>query len=111
MVSGNPPKLYVFILIVSCGRIFSGRLQLNMLLGLTQIEIMVCDCKPAALQVLRKGLFPCAPERPSLAVDLTLLEFVRGLFTRTSPNITAWCNTLEASLGGRFYKLDTKVCA
>ncbi|KII86536.1 hypothetical protein PLICRDRAFT_80586, partial [Plicaturopsis crispa FD-325 SS-3] len=34
------------------------------------IELKVCACKPAALQLLRRGLFPCAPSAPSLAVDL-----------------------------------------
>ncbi|KII83482.1 hypothetical protein PLICRDRAFT_119393, partial [Plicaturopsis crispa FD-325 SS-3] len=53
-------------------------------------------------------LFPCAPSAPSLAVDLQLLEFVQNLFVRMPPNTTAWCDTLEAFLGNRGYKLTTR---
>ncbi|KAG1764398.1 hypothetical protein EV702DRAFT_1182598 [Suillus placidus] len=53
-------------------------------------------------------LFPCAPLAPSLAVDLRLLEFVRLLFLRQSPNQTAWCDALETFLDGMKYKLRLK---
>ncbi|RDB20395.1 hypothetical protein Hypma_012501 [Hypsizygus marmoreus] len=69
--------------------------------------IKVCSCS-AALQLLSRGLFPCAPVEPSLAVDLNMLDYVKELFVRTPPNTTAWCDTLEAFLGNRKYKLKTK---
>lgn len=64
---------------------------------------------PAPLQLLQRGLFPCTPTAPSLAVDLNMLDFARNLFLRLPPNTTAWCETLEAFLGARRYKLTTRV--
>jgi hypothetical protein len=81
-----------------------------LLVELKSIEIHSCECSPAALQLLRRGLFPCAPIAPTLAVDLKVLEFVRELFVRMPPNTTAWCETLEAFLGNQGYKLKTRVC-
>lgn len=78
-------------------------------LDIEKIELTVCVCKPAALQLLNRGLFPCAPRAPSLAVDLRLLEFVKTLFVRMAPNATAWCDALESFLHGRGYKLETRV--
>ncbi|PPQ96562.1 hypothetical protein CVT26_006290 [Gymnopilus dilepis] len=71
-------------------------------------NIVLCTCQPAALQLLSLGLFPCAPLRPTLAVDLNMLEFVRDLFLNSAPNTTAWAETLEAFLGVRQYKLQTR---
>jgi len=39
-------------------------------------NVKVCTCSEVALQLLEKGLFPCAPSLPSLAVDLEMLDFV-----------------------------------
>jgi hypothetical protein len=74
------------------------------------IRISACQCSPAALQLMARGLFPCAPIAPTLAVDIKMLEFVRELFLRMPPNTTSWCETLEAFLGKRSYKLTTRVC-
>ncbi|THH16213.1 hypothetical protein EUX98_g9339 [Antrodiella citrinella] len=35
-----------------------------------------------------------------------MLEFVRELFVRLAPNVTAWCSALEAFLWRRQYKLE-----
>ncbi|PPQ72968.1 hypothetical protein CVT26_014513 [Gymnopilus dilepis] len=75
----------------------------------TEIEkIKLCTCKPPALQLLSKGLFPCAPSRPTLAVDMNMLEFARDLFQNLAPNTTAWAETLEQFLDKRGFKLKTK---
>ena len=75
-----------------------------------EIETLtLCTCTSPALQLLQRGLFPCAPLSPSLAVDLNMLEFVNGLFVNAAPNTTAWCETLESFLGNRRYKLSTRV--
>ncbi|PPR00336.1 hypothetical protein CVT26_009746, partial [Gymnopilus dilepis] len=71
-------------------------------------KIILCTCKPVALQLLSLGLFPCAPSRPTLAVDLNMLEFVRGLFLNSAPNTTAWAETLEGFLSARNFKLKTR---
>jgi hypothetical protein len=73
------------------------------------MELYVCHCSPAALQLLTHSLFPCAPLEPSLAVDLKMLQFTNELFLRSPPNNTAWCDTLETYLGSRGYKLTTRV--
>ena len=62
-----------------------------------------------ASQLLSLSLFPCAPQFPSLAVDLALLRFVRELFVRLPPNTSSFCETLEAFLSSRGYKLQTRV--
>ncbi|KAF7369959.1 hypothetical protein MSAN_00625700 [Mycena sanguinolenta] len=76
--------------------------------GLEHIHIEVCACQTAAEQLLTAGLFPCSPQRPSLAVDVGILEFVKLLFLNLPPNNTAFCNTLEGFLASRGFKLTTK---
>lgn len=74
-------------------------------LELTSVE--VCSCS-AAVQLLSMGLFPASPLRSTLAVDLNVLDFVNELFVRSPPNTTAWCDSLEAFLGSRSYKLESR---
>ena len=71
--------------------------------------MLVCTCKDVALQLLARGLFPSAPQFPTLAVDIQMLEFVRELFVHAAPNITAWCQTLETFLVARRFKLVSRV--
>jgi len=72
-------------------------------------SIKICTCREVALQFLQRGLFPCAPSLPSLAVDLEMLDFVRELFVNAAPNTTAWCETLEGFLSACKFKLATRV--
>ncbi|EIN07535.1 hypothetical protein PUNSTDRAFT_29227, partial [Punctularia strigosozonata HHB-11173 SS5] len=67
-----------------------------------------CSCMPVARQLLARGLFPCAPQSPSLAFDLNMLELIATLFVNVAPNITAWATTLESFLGVRQYRLETR---
>ncbi|KAI5824354.1 hypothetical protein K523DRAFT_198954, partial [Schizophyllum commune Tattone D] len=60
----------------------------------------------AATQLVEVGLFPCAPYRPSLAIDINVLDFARLLFLNISPNVTAWCKATEAFLISRAHKLQ-----
>ncbi|KDR80500.1 hypothetical protein GALMADRAFT_62166 [Galerina marginata CBS 339.88] len=71
-------------------------------------KVVLCTCTEPALQLLSRGLFPCAPSEPTLAVDLNVLEFARGLFVNAAPNTTAWCETLEGFLSSRDFKLATR---
>ncbi len=64
-----------------------------------------------ALQLIACGLFPCAPQVPTLAVDVQMLDFVQHLFVHAAPNITAWCQSLEAFLSIRKFKLVSRVSA
>ena len=72
-------------------------------------KISLCTCNNIPAWLLSMALFPCAPIFPTLAVDIRLLEFVRVLFVNAAPNITAWCNTLEAFWDARGFKLSTRV--
>ncbi|KAL1741684.1 hypothetical protein HDZ31DRAFT_809, partial [Schizophyllum fasciatum] len=65
-----------------------------------------CRCRPAATQLVEVGLFPCAPCRPTLAIDINVLDFVRLLFLNISPNVTAWCKAMEMFLIARSHKLQ-----
>ncbi|KAL1754973.1 hypothetical protein FB107DRAFT_214464, partial [Schizophyllum commune] len=78
----------------------------NSALGVSRIALQTCYCSPAARQLVAVGLFPCAPYKPSLAVDINVLDFARLLFLQISPNVTAWCKATEAFLLARFHKLN-----
>lgn len=69
----------------------------------------LCTCSSIVLQLLQQGFFPCAPNEPTLAVDLAVLDFAQELFVNTAPNTTAWCETLESFLSARGFKLITRV--
>ncbi|EIN08542.1 hypothetical protein PUNSTDRAFT_33929, partial [Punctularia strigosozonata HHB-11173 SS5] len=75
---------------------------------LEQMDIPVCTPTSAARALLARGLFPCAPQAPSVAFDLNMLELVATLFVNTAPNVTAWATTLESFLSVRNYKLTTR---
>ncbi|KAK7435870.1 hypothetical protein VKT23_019401 [Stygiomarasmius scandens] len=64
------------------------------------------SCCPTAPQLLRSGLFPCAPFAPSLSVDIRMLDFLARLFLHVSPNVTAWCGALEDYLRQQGYWLQ-----
>ena len=96
--------------------VFFLRVSVLSLLSLTKFipcieidKLTLCTCTSPALQLLKRGFFPCAPVSPSVAVDLNMLEFVNELFVNAAPNTTAWCETLESFLGNRKYKLTTRV--
>ena len=78
-------------------------------LELKKLVLRRCKCVSLPLRLLQLGLFPCTPCEPRLAIDLQMLEFVKGLFLRLPPNMTAWCDTLERFLGDRNYSLGTRV--
>ncbi|KAJ7581690.1 hypothetical protein C8J56DRAFT_1006012 [Mycena floridula] len=68
-------------------------------------SIKLCTCTPIPVQLLNVGLFACAPQFPSLAVDVNMLEFVSKLFVHMAPNSTAWTATLEDFLRDRQFQL------
>ncbi|KAI6141462.1 hypothetical protein BKA82DRAFT_3922789, partial [Pisolithus tinctorius] len=72
------------------------------------VDLTICPCALAALQLLQMGYFPSAPLGPTLAVSLQLLSLVRQVFMHMPPNISAWCESLEAHLASMGYKVDTK---
>ncbi|KDR74540.1 hypothetical protein GALMADRAFT_141567 [Galerina marginata CBS 339.88] len=94
---------------VLCKRcIHGGSLEVSTIYFDRIEKILLCTCTEPALQLLSLGLFPCAPTRPTLAVDLSMLEFVRTHSQNAAPNTTAWCETLESFLSKRQFKLTTR---
>jgi hypothetical protein len=79
------------------------------LLGLEAVTLSHCSCTSVPIQLIHRGLFGCAPVAPTLAVDLRVLQFLRTLFVRITPNITAWCDAVESFMDGLGYKLDNLV--
>lgn len=71
--------------------------------------LQICEHAPAARQLLRRGFFPCAPIAPSLAVDMNFLDFCREHFLNTSPNVTAWAETIDSFLEARGYRVAGQV--
>ncbi|KAI6147562.1 hypothetical protein EDD17DRAFT_1781038 [Pisolithus thermaeus] len=76
--------------------------------SLEDIEISYCACTPAPTCLMECGLFACSPVAPTLAVDLCVLEFMRTLFVRLTPNMTAWSEALESFLDAQGYQLQSK---
>ncbi|KAF7297486.1 CxC2 domain-containing protein [Mycena indigotica] len=74
---------------------------------ISETTLQLCTCSNAAAprQLLRAGFFACSPCNPTLAVDITLLDFVRNLFLHISPNNTAFCRALEGTLAERGLRL------
>ncbi|KAF9504380.1 hypothetical protein BS47DRAFT_1265526, partial [Hydnum rufescens UP504] len=75
---------------------------------LDSIMLYSCKCRPVPEQLVGRGLFPCAPVLPKLAIDLNMLEFATGLFVNSSPNETAWVATLTEFLDTRGYIFTTE---
>lgn len=67
-------------------------------LGLDYVQLCICPCTPAPVQLVKRGLFPCSPVYPALAVSLDMLEFVSMLFVHLAPNETAWADALTSFL-------------
>jgi hypothetical protein len=77
--------------------------------GLVLTKVYPCACTSLPVKLLLCGLFPCTPIRPSIAVDISFLQFAREIFLRFGPNTTAMSEALEAFLTLRRYKPETKV--
>ena len=60
---------------------------------------------------MKSGFFPCAPIRPTLAVDINLLQFVSFGFLNMAPNVTGWAKTIEEFLRIRGYVFNGAVCS
>ncbi|KAF8207304.1 hypothetical protein K438DRAFT_1511008, partial [Mycena galopus ATCC 62051] len=74
--------------------------------SIEDFEIHSCKCAPVPVQLMRMGAFGCSPVKPSLAVDLCVLEFTLNLFLQISPNNTAITVALERVLGNMGFQLD-----
>lgn len=88
-----------------------GEMCTNVIAAVEDMDVPVCDCRLAAVTLVRSGAFPCAPLKPSLAVDLRVLEFAFKLFLNVAPNHTAFSTTLETILSTMGYQLNHQVFA
>ncbi|KAH7096185.1 hypothetical protein BKA62DRAFT_39694 [Auriculariales sp. MPI-PUGE-AT-0066] len=52
---------------------------------LRYVQLRVCQCRPAADQLLAVGYFPCAPLRPTVAFSTRLLTFISIHSLRVPP--------------------------
>ncbi|EIW78899.1 hypothetical protein CONPUDRAFT_26075, partial [Coniophora puteana RWD-64-598 SS2] len=57
--------------------------------------LSTCGCQTAPLQLVRLGMFPNTPSKPTLAIDFRVLSLASNLFKRLTPNSTAWCEALD----------------
>ncbi|KAJ3764881.1 hypothetical protein FB446DRAFT_709922, partial [Lentinula raphanica] len=71
-------------------------------------ELKVVVVRFHAVQLMKLGLFGCAPLQLSLAVDLRVLDFMTRLNLRVSPNNTAWCSALQDFLQNQGYHLHSQ---
>jgi hypothetical protein len=91
-------KLQVLRIVVvrwDCEHLHSSDAILMLLLALGEIEVTICQCRPAPDQLIAQGLFPCAPIQPSLAADIKLLEFMSASSIHLTLNLTGWASLLE----------------
>ncbi|EIW73908.1 hypothetical protein CONPUDRAFT_160580 [Coniophora puteana RWD-64-598 SS2] len=75
---------------------------------LEEITLDTCKCLTAPYQLMCAGMFPNAPVKPSLAVDLRVLNLVNHMFWRLTPNTTAWCEALEDFFNDMGYRFASK---
>ncbi|KAJ7576307.1 hypothetical protein C8J56DRAFT_1007514 [Mycena floridula] len=70
-------------------------------------SVELCTCTSIPAQLLARDLFACAPQLPTLAVDVNMLDFVCKLFVQMAPNTTAWTTTVENFLQSREFQLGS----
>jgi CxC1 like cysteine cluster associated with KDZ transposases len=71
------------------------------------IMLDICKCRPAPVQLVQHGFFPCSPVHPTLAVSLDMLEFITELFLHIVPNERGWAAMLVKYLKTRGYRFMT----
>ena len=74
---------------------------------LKDVMLDICECRPAPLQLVQHGFFPCSPVCPTLAVSLDMLEFVAELFLYIAPNERGWAATVVKYLKAHGYCFAT----
>lgn len=77
--------------------------------GFENNEVTICECQPAASNLITHGFFPCAPVRPTMAFSIDLLEFITLQSRNGTPNITSWAESLEEFWKERDYILTSEV--
>lgn len=78
--------------------------------ALSEIILNVCNCHPATDQLIRRGMFPSSPIRPSVAADFRLLDLISTSFMHLALNISGWADLLEDFWADRGFSLKHRVC-
>jgi hypothetical protein len=76
---------------------------------LEMLQLLICKCCPAPVQLLSHGLFGCSLYRPRVAINIKQLNFLSILHSNTAPNLSAWCVLLQEHLGSLGHLFDTEV--
>ena len=84
-------------------------LSLHIRQGYSSTLLSICDCYPAADQLMNIGYFPCAPVCPTLAIDINLLELVTIALHYMAPNVMGWASSLQEFLSIHGYLIGGKV--
>src|SRR5260370_11828288 len=71
------------------------------------LKVEHCSKLLITVQLVNKGLFPCAPVRPRLAVSMVMLDWAATLFQYMAPNIWAWMTMAEIMLQHEGYHFKT----
>ena len=74
---------------------------------LETVSIRYCAKRPVVEQLVQCGLFPCTPLRPTLAIDIFMLEWATTLFLHMAPNVHAWTMATEIMLKHKGYAFNT----
>src|SRR5260370_35407415 len=83
------------------------------MIHLETVSIRYCAKRPIAEQLVQHALFPCAPLRPSLAIDIFMLEWATTLFLHMALNVHTWTTATEIMLkceGYAFNASDSLCC-
>jgi hypothetical protein len=116
VVADGSLMLCAYILIVRIRFIRASQVLKTILLmnvsidiGIVPLQLFICPCQTAPVQLLARGLFGCSPHKPGVAVDIRQLDFLSILHANTAPNLSAWCMSLQEHLGSLGYHFDTQV--
>src|SRR5260370_39295731 len=71
------------------------------------LKVEHCSKLLITMQLVNKGLFPCAPVQPRLTVSMVMLDWAATLFQYMAPNIQAWTMTVEIMLQHEGYHFKT----
>ena len=107
--NGSALKVDLMTWDCTCSSCYMGRSLTYISSGCSQQTLSICECYPASVQLVEMGYFPCAPVRPTLAIDINLLEFVTIVSHHMAPNVMGWSSTLQEFLSLRGYLLSEKV--
>src|SRR5260370_39342026 len=71
------------------------------------LKVEHCLKLPITVQLVNKGLFPCTPVQPGLAVSMVMLDWAATLFQYMALNIWAWMMMAEIMLQHEGYYFKT----